>query len=1556
MTSPSLADRPSALAQNVSLQFADCPTFEQIVQQELKRALQSKYPSLVIDLAKTQLASPDAIVRGWNFQALMPLVLDYLSLGTPVDFGSQGILECYLSDSPPRRLRPADGRLDMALVEKCVLELPWRVPIGLQDALTHYWNGDIAARSQAVPHARASRWQWLSDTLKNMLNIHGLQQPGLSEPARDALDQIVRWPDREERFKRNLPPVYAYRLESTVTYGATSTVLPGTAILLMHYTRYGLVILLSCPGSAVQSFESIEAFNSFWAERISNRYAVDTVICQRYEIAGNAFDTQAAMILEQQLTDLKTVQLPSRIGQKDLSKLFQELSDPARYLHDAPRLAPDLSTQLLPEWLAKASLLDQTRFQRYSLALAGARSRGQGRPRLMDINAFTADALLARMEKTNGSSPIRAHSGQFQPDDVQLTFTLSTGYPGTIGISQKKTMSLTQLAINNLVARPSGYLVLSHRRGLTLPAWLTPGYITDKGGLIEQVDIGSSYPRYLQQELLSDSSQARQYQRIFAEQIPAQLMLEALQQALDNQNGMTHEGLRLIETLFQPDAGDQRVDGRPVFIRHLAFLRKPKATPDIVANMFIIEAQGTQTGPHILYRPLYTPSLLAFATRQALLKAIATAGDLQDSVLTWMSDGARAVYANGGFLEPHVVHFFQGDEFNLPERPAPATLADDGVNDELLQYQRHGELMQYLYGCNARALIAQADRNSVSNRESRWAVFLEGGSLLFNAFLFPVLRGPTMAVAWLWSLMASASQDIPALVSQDPETRELAAVDVLVNLAMLVSQLRAARLPARSPLPDALKTRALRPPAPRVVAQQWPAPPPPSVFEGTVTLPGEPSGRHLALAFSSPRYNLSPEQRTRIRGMQVPRPATLPEPIKNGPLKGLYVIGNKWHAVIQENLYRVDPDPEAGTSIVDPLDPTQIGPLLQSDLDGNWTLDLRLRLVGGALPRRLENQRRLNAKKAADLSNELADYLAQENKRDKALDIAQQVMTRFEETPGFTEEQRAPRRKLFYDLLNEQTEAYLKLLDSLPERDRLGIGLPSESIRALMENVVNNARKAVLVIEAQMQALNAAHPGFSGELVVRVVMSDMDGYLTYLDGMSDINDRAIHWLELKDEYLEKLLNLDSIGAQAFERLTQGRPLNERNVIGAKALQVAALPMLAIKNPASDLPDSLYRIVTPLAEQMRSHADLQAYELSPSEQLDVLTSLTQHYGEALDALQGMRVLYVDDINESYFDRLIKLLDSLYRDVSRKLAAEVKPEPTPRKRGPKRPKVNSGRPNKKVIKTRKNGVLIGDLKPAGTVLPIEVVELRSEVDDQVIATYSRHDEVWDVVEERRPTPAPRTRAVKTIKSDARQLLEQLEERLRRVESYKKHCRHPQEIEEIMNNEADRFSALATELDRAFTASQATRTPAEKALGNQLSEAISRLKTKGSALRTELSLQLPPTDGNLRFLFEKNLIQVARLGERKALKGARMDFLQEYAVNDRNGSPLWYAHFHYETADTPKADYSVAHLKSREQRREHYHSLLAKAQNPYAVMDVHRGQIGKSLASDKFLPLAP
>ena len=102
----------------------------------------------------------------------------------------------------------------------------------------------------------------------------------------------------------------------------------------------------------------------------------------------------------------------------------------------------------------------------------------------------------------------------------------------------------------------------------------------------------------------------------------------------------------------------------------------------------------------------------------------------------------------------------------------------------------------------------------------------------------------------------------------------------------------------------------------------------------------------------------------------------------------------------------------------------------------------------------------------------------------------------------------------------------------------------------------------------------------------------------------------------------------------------------------------------------------------------------------------------------------------------------------------------------------------------------------------------------------------------------------------------------------------------------------------------------------------------------------------------LIDQQQANVALLGKRIQLGGPRRDFIQEYAINDAKGFTLWYAHFHYPGANTPKADYTAAHLKTREQRRESYYSLLAKAQSPQAIVNVHRGLIGKQLAERWFL----
>jgi hypothetical protein len=159
MTSPFPATTALGLANIVSAQFAGRPTFEQVAQDTLAQTIKQTYPSLTIDLSKTRLVIQQA--RGdWTVEPLMARVLEHLALGTPLDIKDVAGRRCFLSQNMPHHLAPPDARLDMSVIETAIKELPWSVPLELQDALTRYWNADIDASPLTQAHQGTSRWRW----------------------------------------------------------------------------------------------------------------------------------------------------------------------------------------------------------------------------------------------------------------------------------------------------------------------------------------------------------------------------------------------------------------------------------------------------------------------------------------------------------------------------------------------------------------------------------------------------------------------------------------------------------------------------------------------------------------------------------------------------------------------------------------------------------------------------------------------------------------------------------------------------------------------------------------------------------------------------------------------------------------------------------------------------------------------------------------------------------------------------------------------------------------------------------------------------------------------------------------------------------------------------------------------------------------------------------------------------------------------------------------------------------------------------------------------------
>ncbi|MCP5687805.1 hypothetical protein NL372_26570, partial [Klebsiella pneumoniae] len=106
-----------------------------------------------------------------------------------------------------------------------------------------------------------------------------------------------------------------------------------------------------------------------------------------------------------------------------------------------------------------------------------------------------------------------------------------------------------------------------------------------------------------------------------------------------------------------------------------------------------------------------------------------------------------------------------------------------------------------LYKANRNLLVELADRESVSNAESRWAVLVQGAWLLFDVVTL-LLRGPVAVVAWLVQAISGLHDDLVALRDGSAFERSAAVVDLLLNACMALMHLRLPRLHLSEPVRD----------------------------------------------------------------------------------------------------------------------------------------------------------------------------------------------------------------------------------------------------------------------------------------------------------------------------------------------------------------------------------------------------------------------------------------------------------------------------------------------------------------------------------------------------------------------------------------------------------------------------------------------------------------------------------------------------------------------------------------------------------------------------------
>lgn len=1572
------------LKKAVEAQFSTRPSLRSVVAQMLADTLKIQYPSLSIPPSGLCLALPRE-GGGRGLYPLLDVALQYLADRTLHDLSFRYGLDAYLSDTTGTRLTfhtNGERHYDLRVVETAIRELPSIFFIGAQEALAAYWGQDS--------DAGGSRWEWLAGVLQGLLRASAIRQSGDDAQQLQILTTLANNPARESRTGLPWPDnsIHAYTLETHLVREASTLTLQSSDILVVSGKR---VFLCTLAGQ-VEPYDSLDAFGESWGERMGEQFIADKITWRQYEPDGDIFEVQAALVLNQQLEDLAATQLPAAAPISHVEKLFESITNPAKGFTHSPLTPIETLSPIqaaLPDWLRDASAAERFAYRQCLLEQANLRRLmgGEGYlDGLDDIRTYAASHLnhqlcLKRNTVLHGMNTCTdLAQSKYKADDLELTFEVAVGTLQS-GYIEKVTMSLVDLALKNLSGKPSGSLTLRHTGGQEIEAWLTPAYLDE---LVQRVNVGQNYPVYIQQALLSETKEAEKRKQLFCGQRPIHLKIQALEHTIKGEAGLTPTGFRYVKAVVGLHRTERWVDTDEIVMRALAFQRKPGARADVVQNMFIIEPRNGSSGAHVLYRPAYRESLLEFANRDSLLAAIAQPGALQESVLTWLADDARDIYSNGGFKEPHYLRISGiGSEFDpLPSVPKPATLAprDDESNHQILQALNGGQLMDYLFVCEARQLLDQADRESTSNAESRWALILEGVQLGFNTLLM-LVRGPAAAVGWLMQLAQGLKQDLPALESEDRTARELAWVDLLLNISMVLLHhglpTQASGRPVAEPL--------LRLPFRRAPGQAISRP---AVIErGVVGLPSEPpGGGQTLLDFDHSLAGDSASARLLEKLLEVnvrwPEPA--PKPIAIGEFRGLFKIDNLWHASVAGLLFRVSVVPGFGeVFIIHPDKPNHPGIKLSTDGNGHWTLDRELKLAGGG-PKRLTALREENRRKTEQLKvrmealsveitprmTELRASLdrmstAHTNltKQAATLKLVWRLLENATDTQKSTLETRhqhemqnyATQRTHYETLLETLQERHTQLLPSRHELVKVGQELEkyggagshvqdrAKTLRTLWNEQLilhtyeiawadtlrftDRGEPMTQLIQRMLQEKRLGNPAAYDEHVAKsIALADIQQHMA-------VNTRSM-------ETTLELLEQDSVAGRAIREELLATITSAQRFFPESLKINALIPLSWVAVELSVVERSPLEALyiehadhSSLSQSLLSHIEVRSssgYPLDEQRQVyNTVLDKYRSYASAIGALKLVSPQRLHPVAERLLNELRyarALAESELETVVRR-QEELEVEESRSKN--LRPKA----PTKRIFKTRKRKYFVGDLKPADSKIPREHFTITNPADGQTIASFEQQAGEWvEITEEATTEPQPQTRPLATLKSQGQKLIQQRTDIERVITAQQQQLEspitrqtvNPGDWDELLTGQAKKLTALADEITREHH-----RQPSAQDLIDDYKAHARDMQRMAQRICSDAYKRQWPTLESLDYLWRHKEVDINLTiltdPQRPTLSG---DFFTEYAVYDKAQKPpavLWYAHFHYAAADAPPARYTRAHLKLPSQRKYTQKDLL-------------------------------
>ncbi|MFJ4143712.1 dermonecrotic toxin domain-containing protein [Pseudomonas sp. NPDC089734] len=1518
------------IAFDVAEQFAARPTLREVAASSLRQALRELYPALQID-PQVAVVSQDVTSTGALSSAtvepktLVDSLLEHFAAQSSVTWGPEHTT--LLAASAPLPVNMADVG---ALVNRLVLGLFEN----FKQALLDYWSacsGEVVCRS---------RWAWLASQVRQGL-LEGLD----ATPPRPADSMIREWlrdvalfPEKAEREQRAahspLPRACLVRLQ--IDGPDTVSLLLPVLVMFSNQERQGRVLMYQMSGHC-QVWSSLDDWGQSLSGLLSDYVDPENVQWSTHEPQEDIFNVLTQAILENQLVGVQGLKSEQVYDLDRLEHVLAAMTDVCA-LFKAGEPSDRLSMDRLPDWMQSAQEADRNEYSRLMSALAvvqqrsGGRSFNEGLPPILEFASRSLAVAIAQDHFTGVD--FLPHQIQVRIDSVAAATIPAGGQPFAVGSVEPVYMTFPEFALENLSGLPPGRITVHRTDGRPLPGWMTADYLKQ---LTVRVDIGQVYPDLLKRYLVTDAAEAGRRQALFADQLRLQLPLLALEQKIKGE--LSPKGYQYVCAMMQARMSARRVGGRSIVLRPLAFVRQAGHRADEVANMFVIGPQETSVGPYVLYRPFARSVLTEFASWSALMAAVRRPGALQDDILIWLSDGARPVYALGGFHEPHIIRFGQGSEFAPLESPRPAVLGEKEVS---------GDIMLALFNANAQALIELADRNAVSNAESRWALFKEGGWLLLNTVL-PLLSGAIANAVWLAQLLSGINQQLVRAGSPGSEEGAAQLAELLLNISLVllhhgvapntltsVRMLAGNRLEVEPAVTGASVT---------------------GVRQAPVLSRFTPGDVHTVLDFSwsQPVNRLSESQRLALESFKVRSVRLSGEPVASGVHSGLHEHNGTWLARVDNDLFRVVVE-EDEVRVVRPDDPSVKGPRLRHDGQG-WSLDLSLHLRGGGPKKSL---RKLAEQNAANLSR-INQSLEQIERRD--LELVDRIVGYHTHLNTATGEL----RQLFFDrlegVMTEEVEL-MKQRMSLWEQLRVG-DRPAE--RHMAQTIVL-VTSHLEFLEGRLAADNARTANVTlAKLAESGGLSAPQGVEIYMGMFKSIlsrQEKGLHWSQVRESLWEKLRAVPKVGEELWRQ----------QFISAYETKLFCVLDWKIQNMMSSLELCFSRELMVEVEEFRpfkalrtelglngafaSHSELERpNDYSLAERIDVLESVLCEYQRAKGIADDVDATQFAPPQAQYLEKFRTALDELCeltRDrLAKSIQENVEPPPVAVEYVPR-----VRQPGKRVIRTRNHRALVGHVRQEEGGFPGEVADIRNAQTGQLISSWHRHpDDQWveiQTVEPARPAPVARPVSAGELQRRAQTLLREVEQSLTKARQQATRAYEPEDIEDILLFKAGKLTALAGQMTEGPAADLS---PAVADSAARLREAAARLTAEGRSLRIAMTKAQPPTAARVSYLHRQREVNISRFEGRKNMSGAqRNDFLQEYAIRDKDNRLLWWAHFHYRNeADSAQA-FTAAHLKLPEQRLLGYKSLIKASGGATDVVNIYRSAIGKDVAQRLFLALNP